>query len=144
VRRADEAGRRPELLGPAICNVAGIVLVIVVQFGLVSCCGLFNPVLASYRLEQTATDRVARTVSAWSVTSKVSIATVTALWGLLASFAGVRIAIGLAGALLLATPLLLPRRDPGCEPGPIGELSAGTKVDNTRPTVSLASPAVHN
>ena len=50
-------------------GVAGLVLVIVVQFGLVTCMGVFNPVLATYRLDQTASDRVARTLSAWSVSS---------------------------------------------------------------------------
>ena len=33
----------------------------------------------------------------------------TALWGLLASITGPRAAIAIAGVLLLATPLLLPR-----------------------------------
>ena len=47
-------------------------------------CGVFNPVFATYRLEHTATDRVARTLSAWSVTSNATIAALTALWGLLA------------------------------------------------------------
>ena len=92
-------------------GIAGIVLVIAVQFGLVTCMGVFNPVLATYRLDQTATDRIARTLSAWSVTSNVTIAALTALWGLLASITGPRTAIAIAGILLLATPLLLPRRD---------------------------------
>jgi hypothetical protein len=92
-------------------GIAGIVLVIAVQFGLVTCVGVFNPVLATYRLDQTETDRIARTLSAWSVTSNVTIATLTALWGLLASITGPRTAIAIAGVLLLATPLLLPRRN---------------------------------
>jgi MFS family permease len=92
-------------------SIAGIVLVIAVQFGLVTCVGLFNPVLASYRLEQTETDRIARTLSAWSVTSNLTIAILTALGGLLAGITGPRAAIAIAGVLLLATPLLLPRRD---------------------------------
>lgn len=91
-------------------GIAGIVLVIAVQFGLVTCVGVFNPVLATYRLHQTETDRVARTLSAWSVTSNITIAALTALWGLLASIIGPRTAIALAGVLLLTTPLLLPRR----------------------------------
>jgi MFS family permease len=92
-------------------GIAGIVLVIAVQFGLVTCVGVFNPVLATYRLDQTETDRIARTLSAWSVTSNVTIATLTALWGLLASITGPRTAIAIAGVLLLATPFLLPRGD---------------------------------
>ena len=85
----------------------GIILVIAVQFGLVICIGVFNPVFATYRLNQTATDRVARTLSAWSVTSSATIAVLTALWGLLASLTSPRIAIAIAGVLLLATPLLV-------------------------------------
>jgi MFS family permease len=92
-------------------GITGIVLVIAVQFGLVTSIGVFSPVLATYRLTQTETDRIARTLSAWSVTSNVTIAALTALWGLLASIIGPRTAIAIAGVLMLATPLLLPRRD---------------------------------
>ncbi|HEV2639565.1 MAG TPA: MFS transporter [Actinocrinis sp.] len=91
-------------------GVAGLVLVIVIELGLLTCMGVFNPVYATYRLEQTAPDRVARTLSAWSVTSKLTVAATTALWGLLASVTTPRTAIAIAGILLLATPLLLPRR----------------------------------
>jgi predicted MFS family arabinose efflux permease len=92
-------------------GAAGIVLVIAVQLGLVTCMGVFNPVFATYRLDRTETDRLARTLSAWSVTSNITIAALTALWGLLASITSPRIAIATAGLLILTTPLLLPRRD---------------------------------
>ena len=91
-------------------GTAGLVLVLVVQFGLVTCCGVYNPVLATYRLEQTPKDRVARTLSAWSVSSSAAIAAMTALWGVLASLTSPRAGIAVAGLLMLATPLLLPRR----------------------------------
>ena len=94
----------------------GLALVIAVQFGLVTCMGVFNPVLAAYRLEQTPADRVARTLAAWSVTSSATIAGMTALWGVLAAIMGPRMAIALAGVLMLATPFLLPRRDGALEP----------------------------
>jgi MFS family permease len=87
----------------------GLVLVIAVEFGLITCCAVFNPVLATYRLEQTPTHRIARTLSAWSVSSSAAIAVVTALWGLLAGLTGPRIALAAAGLLLLASPLFLPR-----------------------------------
>jgi hypothetical protein len=90
---------------------AGLVLVMAVELGMIICCSVFNPVLATYRLEQTAPDRVTRTLTAWSVSTKASIAALTALWGLLASLTSPRAAIALAGLLILATPLLLPRRD---------------------------------
>ncbi|MET8954889.1 MFS transporter [Streptomyces sp. NPDC004533] len=103
-------------------GVPGIVLVIVVQLGLVTCCGVYNPLLATYRLDHTAPDRVARTLSAWSVSSSISIATLTALWGLLAALTSPRTALAAAGVLLLATPLLLPRREnaPRGEPADAG------------------------
>jgi MFS family permease len=89
-------------------GAAGIVLVIVVQLGLVTCASLFNPVLATYRLEQIPADRIARTLSAWSISTSATIAALTALWGLLASLTSLRTAIAVAGLLILATPLLLP------------------------------------
>jgi len=90
---------------------AGLLLVVTVQFGLVTCVGVFNPVLAAYRLDQIETDRVARTLSAWSVTSNATVAAFTALWGLLASMTSPRAAIAIAGALMLTTMFLLPRSD---------------------------------
>jgi MFS family permease len=92
-------------------GAAGLVLVIAAELGLITCMGVFNPVFATYRLNQTATDRVARTLSAWSVTSNATIAALTALWGVLASITSPRTAIAIAGLLLLTTPLLLPRHD---------------------------------
>jgi hypothetical protein len=79
------------------------------QLGIIVACSLFNPLLATYRLEQTTDDRTARVLSAWSVSSKASIAAMTALWGVLAGITGLRPAIAAAAVLSLATPLLLPR-----------------------------------
>jgi Major Facilitator Superfamily len=89
----------------------GLVLVIVVQLGLVTCMGVFNPVFATYRLDHTEPGLVARTLAAWSVSSNGCVAALTALWGVLAGLTGPRTAIAAAGVLMLATPLLLPRRD---------------------------------
>jgi hypothetical protein len=46
------------------------------------------------------------------VSTSLTTAALTALWGVLASLTSPRIAIAAAGVLLLATPLLLPRRMP--------------------------------
>ncbi|MFF1413570.1 MFS transporter [Streptomyces sp. NPDC058289] len=92
-------------------GAGGLVLVMAVEFGLITCMGVFNPVFATRRLTRTPPDRVARVLSAWSVTSKASIAALTALWGLLAAFTGPRTALAAAGLLAMTTPLLLPRRD---------------------------------
>ena len=92
-------------------GITGLVLVMAVELGLILCIGVSNPVFATYRLEQSPPDRVARVLSAWSVSSKASIAALTALGGLLATVTGPLAAIGIAGGLLLGTPLLLPRHD---------------------------------
>jgi MFS family permease len=92
-------------------GAGGVVLVIVVQLGIVASMGVFTPVYATYRLEQTETSRVARMLAAWSVSSNLTIAAMTALWGVLAALTSARVAIAAAGLLILTTPLLLPRRE---------------------------------
>jgi predicted MFS family arabinose efflux permease len=107
-------------------GLAGLVLVMVVEYGLITCCGIFNPVLATYRLEQTPDHLVTRTLSAWSVSTKAGIAALTGLWGLLASLTSPRAGLAAAGFTLLASPLLLPRRsDPArtSVPNPGGKQS---------------------
>lgn len=119
-------GVRPVLLGAGTLRacwplglafvrpgVPGLILVIVVQFGLVASVGVFNPVFATYRLEECGPSLVTRVLSAWSVTSTLTVAGATASWGLLAEVTGPRAAIASAGVLLLATPLLLYRRAVG-------------------------------
>ncbi|MEU3073976.1 MFS transporter [Streptomyces laurentii] len=107
-------------LGP---GTGGLLLVMGVELGLIFCCAVFNPLSATCRLERTPADRVARTLTAWSVTTKATIALLTAVWGVLGTLLGPRTALGVAGLLVLATPLLLPRRaaalpvEPGTEPG---------------------------
>jgi MFS family permease len=91
-------------------GTAGLLLVMTVELGVITSCAVFNPVFSTHRLQMTPSHRVVRTLSAWSVTGKLITAALTALWGLLATLTGTRAAIALAGLLLLATPLLLPRR----------------------------------
>jgi predicted MFS family arabinose efflux permease len=91
-------------------GVAGLVTVIAVELAIIISMSLYNPVLATYRLEHTPTDRVARTLSACSNSSSASIALLSALGGLLADVTSPRTAITVAGLLILASPLLLPRR----------------------------------
>jgi MFS transporter len=100
-------------IGPA---PGGLVLVIGLQFCLVLCMGVFNPVSGTYRLEHTEKHLVARVLAAWSVSTSLTTAALTALWGVLAALTSPRIAIAVAGVLLLGTPLLLPRRPPVARP----------------------------
>ncbi|MDA5143516.1 MFS transporter [Streptomyces sp. AD681] len=106
-------------------GTGGLVLVMVVEFGLITSVGVYNPVYATRRLELTPADRVARTLSAWTVSGKLTTAALTAVWGLLAGLTGTRTAVALAGALLLATPLLLPRRTRTPAPAPVQQTTDG-------------------
>jgi len=97
-------------------GVAGLVIVMATEFGLIICMSIFTPVLAAHRLKNTDDSRQSRVQTAWSVTSSAGIAVVTVVWGLLAQLTGPRAAIALAGVLLLATPFLLPRQGATPEP----------------------------
>lgn len=95
-------------------GAAGLALVIAVELAIVVSMSLYNPVLATYRLQHTPRDRVARTLSAWSIGQQAAIAACTALGGLLAELTSARAAIAVAGLAILASPLLLPgSRPPG-------------------------------
>ncbi len=109
-------------------GTAGLLLVIGLQLGLVTSLGVFNPVVATYRLEQISPERIARTLSAWSVSTSATTAAMTALWGVLAELVGLRPAIAAAGILALPAPLLLPR-------------GRTAKVASEDATVSAAAPA---
>ncbi|MEB8344131.1 MFS transporter [Streptomyces endophyticus] len=100
-------------------GVAGMLVVVFVEFGLITCCAVFNPVMAAERLRLTDDDRVARVLSAWTVTQRAVTAALTLVWGAFAALIGTRGALALAGVLLLATPLLLRGlRSPACTPRP--------------------------
>jgi MFS family permease len=108
-------------------GASGMLLVMVLQFGLVACCGVFNPLLATARLEHTPPELVARTLAAWTISTSAAIAGVTAAWGSLAAAVGPRAAIGAAGVLMLATPVLLPRRPRAAAPG--GLVTSDTQAE---------------
>ncbi|WP_307871688.1 MFS transporter [Micromonospora sp. U21] len=91
-------------------GVAGLATVMAVELAIIISMSLYNPVLATCRLEHTPKDRVARTLSAWSISSSASIAILSAVGGLLANATSARTAIAVAGLLILASPLLLTRR----------------------------------
>jgi MFS family permease len=105
-------------------GVLGLLMVMALQFGLVTSIGIFNPVASTYRLEQIEPARLARTLSAWSVSRTAVTAVLTMLWGLLAELIGLRAAIAAAGVLALPTPLLLPRPSrPSAKPAPVASVA---------------------
>jgi MFS family permease len=92
-------------------GVAGLATVIAVELAIIINMSLYSPVLATYRLEHTPKHRIARTLSAWPIGQQASIAIFTALGGLLADATSPRTALTVAGLVILASPLLLPRRE---------------------------------
>lgn len=90
-------------------GLPGLLIVMVVEFLIIVHMSLYNPVLATYRLNHTPPERSARMLSAWSISSSTSIAICTALGGVLADLTTPRVALAAAGTLILAAPLLLPR-----------------------------------
>jgi len=103
-------------------GLPGLVLVMGIELALITSAAVYSPIMATYRLEQTASTRVARVLSAWSVSTKTAIAVFTAAWGLLAAGTGPRTALAAAGLLLLATPMLLPHtaKRPGADQESVG------------------------
>jgi len=91
-------------------GVPGLLTVIVVEGLLITCMGIFNPIYATERLQRAPAGRTAHVLSTWSASSKLLQAALMVLWGFLATLTSPLTAITLSGVLLLATPLLLPKR----------------------------------
>ncbi len=91
-------------------GVPGLLVVLVVELGMITCIGISNPLLSTYRLQRPPAHQTARVMTAYAITSKTSIAVLTAVWGVLAAVTSARTAIAIGGLLMLATPLLLPWR----------------------------------
>ena len=88
-------------------GVAGLLIVIAVQTAIVTSVGLFNPVYVTFRLQRIPPELTARVLAAWSIASSATIASATALWGVLAAVTSPRLAIAVAGVALACTSLLL-------------------------------------
>ncbi len=130
-------------IGPGL---PGLLLVMVVELGLITCIGVFNPVLATYRLEQVPADRIARTLAAWQVTGKAHDRRADGTVGRAGrSRRATHRDSASPDVLLLATPVLLPRRAHsgrfapfrcgGVRPGVSTVARSGSSSDNGRPAV---------
>ncbi|MEU8169975.1 MFS transporter [Micromonospora sp. NPDC049004] len=93
-------------------GIPGLVTVIVVEGLLITCMGVFNPIYATERLHRTPLGHTAPVLSTWSAASRLVQAALVVIWGVLATVTSPLTAITISGVLLLATPLLLPRRTP--------------------------------
>ncbi|MGI5286317.1 MFS transporter [Nonomuraea polychroma] len=99
-------------------GITGLLTVIIIESLLIICMGVFNPIYATERLQRTPADQAARVLTAWSVSGKLVQATLTVIWGILATLTSPLAAITISGVLLLATPLLLPKRTHLFDPEP--------------------------
>ncbi|MFE0130288.1 MFS transporter [Streptomyces sp. NPDC059037] len=91
-------------------GIPGLLTVIIVEGLLITCMGIFNPIYATERLQRTPADLTAQILSTWSACGKLLQAALMVIWGILATLTSPLAAITFSGVLLLATPLLLPRR----------------------------------
>ena len=115
-------------------GVIGLATVIAVELAIIIGMSLYSPVLATYRLEHTPQHRIARTLSAWSIGQQASIALFTALGGMLADITSTRTALTAAGLLILASPLLLPRRLASAPAGDLELAAAGSGPQQSSPS----------
>lgn len=98
-------------------GIPGLLTVIIVEGLLITCMGIFNPIYATERLQRTPMDLTAQILSTWSAVGKLLQAALMLTWGVLATLTSPLAAITISGVLLLATPLLLPRRTHLSAPG---------------------------
>lgn len=91
-------------------GIPGLLTVIAVEGLLIVYMGIFNPISATERLQRAPVEHAAQVVSAWSISSKLSQATLMVIWGVIATLTSPLTAITISGVLLLGAPLLLPRQ----------------------------------
>ncbi|MGV9679177.1 MFS transporter [Nocardia sp. NPDC003482] len=106
-------GLRALWLGPVLFagpDGRGLLLIIGSVTVLMFFAGAFNPVFVTERMNCTADDYMARVTTAWSITSKWIQPLFAAAGGVIASAAGVRVAIGCSAVLLILSAALLPWR----------------------------------
>lgn len=99
-------------------GTSGLLTVIAVEWVLITCMGVFNPIYATERLRRTPQAHTAQVLTAWSVTGRLTQAALMTVWGVLATVVGPLAAITVSGVLLLGTPLLLPTRRHTRDPEP--------------------------
>jgi len=99
-------------------GTGGLVTIVAAETAMMTCAGLFNPVFAAHRLEVTDDAFLARTLTAWSVSSKTVQPLFMAAGGAIAAGFGVRAAIGVAAVVLVLGIALLPWRLPAAAAAP--------------------------
>ncbi|MFQ3555206.1 MFS transporter [Streptomyces gramineus] len=97
----------------------GVCVIVAADFGLLLSAGVFGPSFTTYRMAATSDAFMSRVGTSWSVGSKSCQALFMIAGGLIASAAGVRGALLIAGLLCMASALLLPWREQRISAGPV-------------------------
>ncbi|NUR72560.1 MAG: MFS transporter [Hamadaea sp.] len=99
----------------AVAGTTGFVLITLSEFLLLLFVGVFNPTFATYRMNATDDQHMARVSVAWSISTKIAQPVFIAAAGTLAAVTSARTAIIVCAVLLIASSVLLPWR--GDQPG---------------------------
>lgn len=131
-------------------GLSGLLTVILVEGALITSMGIFNPISTTERLERAPIEHAAHMFSAWSISSKLSQASLMLIWGGVATLTTPLTAITISGVLLLGTPLLLPTRGQMHHPlashsvatPPPGDTATPTPTPHAREQLNAPAPAM--
>ena len=91
-------------------GIAGLVVVVVVEFFALFGSGVFNPAFATYRMTETDDGHLSRVIACWAISSRTLQPLGIALGGALAAVTSVRLALLACGLGVLASAAFLPWR----------------------------------
>ncbi|MER6178199.1 MFS transporter [Streptosporangium sp. NPDC001681] len=89
---------------------SAVLIITSVDFCLLLCAGIFNPIFATYRMNSTPDGLMARVSTAWSVSSRTVQPLFITLGGVIATTSTRRWSLLMAGVLCLSSAVLLPWR----------------------------------
>lgn len=89
---------------------SAVLIITSVDFCLLLCAGIFNPIFATYRMNSTPDGLMARVGTAWSVSSRTLQPLFITLGGVIAATSTSRWSLLMAGVLCLGSAVLLPWR----------------------------------
>lgn len=93
-------------LAPA--GTGGLIVIIVSEFLLLFCAGVFNPTFVTYRMIATDDSHMSRVTTAWSISAKTAQPVFILAGGALAALTSVRASLAIGAGVLLASAAFLP------------------------------------
>lgn len=89
-------------------GTGGLAVIMISEFLLLFCAGVFNPTFVTYRMTATADSHMSRVTTAWSVSSRAAQPVFILAGGILATLTSVRISLAIGAGALLTSALFLP------------------------------------